>query len=242
VAEPVRKPLGEPPPASGHESSKSAFREYFEAIVIAFVLAIVLRTFFIQAYKIPSGSMIPTLLVGDHLIVDKLAYGFRLPDSFFGVTPLAGEIPYGKYLLKLGHVHRGDVCVFVFPEDRSKDFIKRVVAIPGDTVEVKAGMLYVNGNLAPDKYAQFEVPQADRAQSSPRDYFGPLKLPAGEFFMMGDNRDRSYDSRFWGPVSRDAIEGRAMFIYWSWKCADSGDGDPECSWGVHWNRLFHVIR
>jgi signal peptidase I len=241
VAEPVRKPLGEPPSASEHEPRKSAAREYLEAIVIAFALAIILRTFFVQAYKIPSGSMIPTLLIGDHIIVNKLAYGFRMPDSFFGATPLPGEIPYGKYLFKLGHVHRGDVAVFVFPEDQSKDFIKRVVAGPGDTVEVKAGMLYLNGKLASASYAQFEVPPDQRQQSSPRDYFGPLKLPAGEYFMMGDNRDRSYDSRFWGPVTRDAIEGRAMFLYWSWVCTDTG-GNPDCSWGVHWNRLFHAVR
>jgi len=241
VAEPLRQlPKAQAParPADA-TAQKSAAREYAEAFIVALALAVVLRTFFIQAYKIPSGSMESTLLVGDHIIVNKLIFGFRMPDSIFGATPFAGEIPYGRYLFQFEKVHRGDIVVFVFPEDQSKDFIKRVIGVPGDTIEVKAGMLYLNGERSADTYAQFEIPPGQRVESSERDYFGPLKVPPGHYFMMGDNRDRSYDSRFWGPVARDAIEGRAMFIYWS--CAD--DSSPlSCLYRVRWPRLFHLVR
>jgi signal peptidase I len=224
------------PPAA--ESRKSALREYGEAFAVALALAIVLRTFLIQAYKIPSGSMERTLLIGDHIIVNKLVFGLRLPDSIFGLTPFAGEIPYGKYLFQLEPVHRGDVVVFVYPEDQTKDFIKRVVAIPGDVVEIKDGMLILNGVKVDAPYTHYEAGPSERS-TSPRDTLDAVKIQPGQYFMMGDNRDRSYDSRFWGPVSRDAIEGRAMFIYWS--CAD--DASPlTCFYDVRWSRLFHPIR
>ncbi|HVA39801.1 MAG TPA: signal peptidase I, partial [Candidatus Binataceae bacterium] len=135
----LRQPAGPgaappPRPAEAVEARGSELREWTEAIVIAFILAIVLRTFLIQAYKIPSGSMEPTLAIGDHIMVSKIRYGLRMPDSLFGLTPLAGEIPYGHYLVHFAQVHRGDVVVFVFPQDETKDFIKRVVGIAGDTV------------------------------------------------------------------------------------------------------------
>jgi signal peptidase I len=236
VAEPVRKLNGAQAGAVAPRAEKSAVREYAEAFVVALMLALVLRTFVIQAYKIPSGSMEPTLLVGDHIIVNKLLYGLRLPDSFFGLTPLAGEIPWGHYVFHLEDVHRGDVVVFVFPPDPTKDFIKRVIGVPGDTVEIKAGMLYVNGTRADDPHAHFELSPDERESSSPRDFFGPLTVPAGHYFMMGDNRDRSYDSRFWGVVERDEVEGRAMFIYWSW------DSDGSSYFPVRWSRFFKIIR
>jgi signal peptidase I len=240
LSQPVRKVSKEHSPDAPYsaETQKSAVREYIEAFVVALLLAIVLRTFFIQAYKIPSGSMEPTLLVGDHIIVNKLDYGFRLPDSFFGLTPFAGEVPYGKYLFQLEPVRRGDVAVFVFPGDTTKDFIKRVVAVPGDTVQVKAGILYINGVQVPDPHAHFDKSAAERLANSPADYMGPLKLQANQYFMMGDNRDHSYDSRFWGPVTRDAIEGRAMFIYWS--CADDTSA-LSCFYDVRWSRIFKVV-
>ncbi len=199
-------------------------------------LAIILRTFFVQAYKIPSGSMEPTLLVGDHIIVNKLIYGLRLPDSFFGLTPLEKDIPWGHYVFKFEPVHRGDVVVFVFPPDPTKDFIKRVIGIPGDTIEVKDGKLYRDGTLADDPHAHFEIAPDERQQGSPRDFFGPLKVPQGQYLMMGDNRDRSYDSRFWGLVNRDEVEGRAMFIYWSW------DADGSGFLHIRWDRFGKVIR
>jgi signal peptidase I len=240
VAQPVRK-IAKPqplPPSPAVESQKSALREYTEAFGVALILAIVLRTFFIQAYKIPSGSMEPTLLIGDHIIVNKLDYGFRLPDSFFGLTPFAGEIPYGKYLFPIEPVRRGDVVVFVFPEDRTKDFIKRVVAVPGDTIEVRAGLLYLNGVRVADPHAHFEKSTAERLPASQADYMPPLKLGTDQYFMMGDNRDHSYDSRFWGPITRDAIEGRAMFIYWS--CADELSA-LSCFYDVRWSRIFNLV-
>ena len=225
-----------PPPVL--ESQKSALREYAEAFGVALVLAIVLRTFFIQAYKIPSGSMEPTLQVGDHIIVNKLDYGLRLPDSIFGLTPFADELPYGKYLFRIESVRRGDVVVFVFPEDRTKDFIKRVVALPGDTVEVRAGMLYLNGVSMTEPHAHFEKSFAERLPGSQADYMAPLKLAPNQYFMMGDNRDHSYDSRFWGPITRDAIEGRAMFIYWS--CASEASA-LSCFYDVRWSRIFNLV-
>jgi signal peptidase I len=240
VPQPVRKiaKAQTPAPSPPAPSQKSAFREYLDAFGVALLLAIVLRTFFIQAYKIPSGSMEPTLLVGDHIIVNKLDYGFRLPDSLFGLTPLGGVIPYGKYVFQIESVHRGDVVVFVFPEDRSKDFIKRVIGLPGDTVEVKAAAVYLNGHRVADPHAHFDKSIAERMASSQADYMGPRRLGSDQYFMMGDNRDHSYDSRFWGPISRDAIEGRAMFIYWS--CADN-DSALSCFYDVRWSRIFNLV-
>jgi signal peptidase I len=241
VAEPARKfaKPQSPAPSAGPESQKSALREYAEAFGVALVLAIILRTFLIQAYKIPSGSMEPTLLIGDHIIVNKLDYGFRLPDSFFGLTPFSSEIPYGKYLFQVEPVRRGDVVVFVFPEDRTKDFIKRVVALPGDTVEVRAGIVYLNGAQIPDPHAHFEKSPSDRLPGSQADYMASLTLGPDQYFMMGDNRDHSYDSRFWGPITRDAIEGRAMFIYWS--CADELS-TLSCFYDVRWSRILNLVR
>jgi signal peptidase I len=240
VPQPVRKVAKPqtPAPLPPAPSQKSAGREYVEAFGVALLLAIVLRTFFIQAYKIPSGSMEPTLLVGDHIIVNKLDYGFRLPDSIFGLTPLADTIPYGKYVFQIASVHRGDVVVFVFPEDRSKDFIKRVIGLPGDIVEVKAATVYLNGQRVADPHAHFDKSLSERMTSSQADYMGARKLGPDEYFMMGDNRDHSYDSRFWGPISRDAIEGRAMFIYWS--CADN-DSALSCFYDVRWSRIFNLV-
>jgi len=237
VPEPLLKNQNSSPTTSRAEpvAEKSAAREYSEAFIIALALAIILRTFFVQAYKIPSGSMEPTLLIGDHIIVNKLIYGLRLPDSFFGFTPLENKIPWGHYIFQLEPVHRGDVVVFVFPPDPTKDFIKRVVGVPGDTIEVKNGKLYRNGAPADDPHAHFELTPDQRQQNSPRDYFGPLKVPVGQYLMMGDNRDRSYDGRFWGLVDRDEIQGRAMFIYWSW------DSDGSGFLPIRWNRFAKVV-
>jgi signal peptidase I len=193
---------------------KSLFREYAEALIVALGLALFIRTFFIQAYKIPSGSMEPTLLIGDHILVNKLIYGLRMPDSVLGAH--VPGLPYGKYLLNLEAVHRGDVVVFVFPPDPTKDFIKRVVGVAGDTVEVKQKAVYLNGVKIDDSHAHYEPGAESNMGMTPRDNFGPLKVPEGKIFVMGDNRDRSYDSRFWGLVDRNEVEGKAMVIYWSW--------------------------
>jgi signal peptidase I len=238
VGQPVRS-LPKAPPAAGPgqtsaPAQRSALREYGEALIIALGLAMVIRTFFIQAYKIPSGSMEPTLLIGDHILVNKLIYGLRVPDSIFGLHPPG--IPYGRYLFRLEAVHRGDVVVFVFPPDPTKDFIKRVIGVPGDTVEVRSGILYLNGQKADDPHAHYEVPLGEHVTPSPRDNYGPLKVPDGKLFMMGDNRDRSYDSRWWGLVDQNLAEGRALVIYWSW------DSDAPGPIGVRWNRFGGLVR
>jgi len=239
VSGPVRDLSKQPPrdaaDASGLARRKSAPREYGEAFGIAILLALVIRTFLLQAYKIPSGSMEPTLLIGDHLLVDKLAYGVRIPDSLFGLTPFPGTIPYGHYVLRLGQVHRDDVVVFVFPLDHSKDFIKRVIGVAGDVVAIKSGKVWLNGAELADPHGYYDLPGADRTKVSPRDNFGPVTVPEGKVFMMGDNRDHSYDSRFWGFVDIDAVEGKALVIYWSW------DNDGNALLPVRWRRFGMVI-
>jgi len=214
-------------------AEKSVTREYAEALIVAFVLAIIIRTFAIQAYKIPSGSMEPTLLVGDHILVNKLIYGLRLPESVFGID-IPG-ITTGHYLFHLEPVHRQDVVVLVFPPDRTKDFIKRVIGIAGDVVQVKNGRVFLNGAAMDDPHAHFEVADNQRLPTNPRDNFGPVTVPPGKLLVMGDNRDRSYDSRFWGFVDDNDIEGRAMFIYWSWD-SDSDSWDP-----IRWSRFGKII-
>jgi signal peptidase I len=232
----LKKPApvqGGPQPAA-EAPRKSVAREYAEALGIALVLALIIRTFLVQAYKIPSGSMEPTLLVGDHILVNKIVYGFRVPDSILGIE-LPG-LPLGRYLFHVEPVHRGDVVVFVFPPDRSKDFIKRVIGVAGDRIEVKNGEVYLNGEKIADPHAHFEVGPQERSLVSPRDNFGPVTVPPGKLFMMGDNRDRSYDSRFWGFVDMNDVEGRAMIIYWSW------DGDGLGILPIRWSRFGSVVR
>lgn len=211
--------------------------------MIALLLAVVIRTFFVQAYKIPSGSMEPTLLVGDHILVNKLIYGLRMPDTLFGIE--IGAAPFGRYLFRIEPIHHGDVVVFVFPPDPTKDFIKRVIGLPGDSVAVKNGKVWLNGAPMPDPHAHFEVSDSDRSAVSPRDNFpqigtgadtlGAVTVPPGKIFVMGDNRDRSYDSRFWGFVPEDNVEGRAMIIYWSWDAEGSG------ILPIRWSRFGMIV-
>lgn len=201
------------PPVSSAESSrqapepvvkrKSIIREYAESIIVAVLLALVIRTYLVQAFKIPSGSMEDTLAIGDHLLVNKFIYGTKLPFS-------------DKRLLKLRDPRRGDVIVFEYPEDPSKDFIKRVIGTPGDVVEGKDKKVYVNGTPYENPHEVHKEKDIIPKEMNPRDTFGPVKVPPNSYFMMGDNRDRSYDSRFWGFVSRDKIKGLAFIKYWSW--------------------------
>lgn len=201
-------------------SRPSAWRENVEAIVIAVVLALLIRTFGVQAFKIPSGSMLETLQIGDHILVNKLAYGLKIP--FFG-KPLVGESMPG----------RGDVVVFAYPEDPRKDFIKRVVGVAGDRLEIRDKQLYRNGSPVPQEpYAVFKDPTFYRRELSPRDNMGPVTVPEGMLFTMGDNRDNSHDSRFWGYVDVRAVKGRAFMIYWSW------DGDH---FRPRWNRIGRLL-
>ncbi|KAB0666605.1 signal peptidase I [Oryzomonas japonica] len=182
---------------------KSIIREYAESIIIALLLALVIRTYLVQAFKIPSGSMEDTLAIGDHLLVNKFIYGTKLPFS-------------DKRLLTLRDPRRGDVIVFEYPEDPSKDFIKRVIGTPGDVVEGKDKKVFVNGKPYENPHEVHKEKDVVPKEMNPRDTFGPVTVPPNSYFMMGDNRDRSYDSRFWGFVSRDKIKGLAFIKYWSW--------------------------
>ncbi|MBU2026611.1 MAG: signal peptidase I [Proteobacteria bacterium] len=198
---------------------KSKFREYIEAIILAVVIALFIRTFVIQAYKIPSGSMKPTLLIGDHILVSKFNYGIKLP--FLRTT-----------LIPVGAPQRGDIVVFIYPEDRSKDFIKRLIGVPGDTIEIRNKKILLNGLPYNDKHGvymdNFIIPGAVQ----PRDNFGPVTVPEGSLFVMGDNRDESYDSRFWGFVSKKDVLGKALIIYWSW--------NREEHW-IRWSRIGGIL-
>ena len=199
--------------------TKSTLREYVEAIGMALLLALFIRTFIVQAFKIPSGSMIPTLLIGDHILVNKLSYGLRIPIV-------------GHYLIELGKPQRGDVVVFIYPEDRSKDFIKRVIGLEGDLVEIRGKKVYLNNEPIEDPHAHFEEKDVPAGGIYVRDNFGPVRVPAHRIFVMGDNRDKSYDSRFWGFVNLDDVKGKAFVIYWSW------DGNDR--W-VRWERTGNLI-
>ena len=184
--------------------TKHIVREYAESIIIAILLALVIRTFIVQAFKIPSGSMEDTLAIGDHILVNKFIYGSKIP--FTG----------GDRILKLRDPRRGDVIVFEYPEDPTKDFIKRVIGTPGDTIEVKDKHVYVNGTVYNNPHEVHKESETIPKEANPRDFKDPVKVPPGNYFVMGDNRDRSYDSRFWGFVSMDKIKGLAFIKYWSW--------------------------
>ena len=200
---------------------KSTVREYAEALGVALLLAFVIRTFVVQAFKIPSGSMLPTLQIGDHILVNKFLYGPRL------------EIPLTQLSLgRLPGVRKpvpGDVIVFIWPKDRSKDFIKRVIAVAGQTIEVRDRQVMIDGRPWDDPHASF-APR--RSGGATGDNYGPYTVPADSVFVMGDNRDQSYDSRFWGPVPIADIKGQALVIYWSW------DGPDR--W-VRWERLGRLV-
>lgn len=212
---------------AGQKSSKSVFREYFEAITIAILLALFIRTFVVQAFKIPSGSMLPTLLIGDHLLVNKFVYGVSLPFT-------------GKTLLSFREPERGEVVVFRFPKDRSIDYIKRVVAVPGDTLQVRDKQLYINGERVEDPHAYISAPTILPGPVSPRDNFGPVLVPEGRVFVMGDNRDNSYDSRFWGFVEQSDILGKAFILYWSWDIDENFLSTQRFA-SIRWNRLANMI-
>ncbi len=203
---------------------KSAFRETVEAVVIAFLIALVIRTFVVQAFKIPSGSMIPTLQIGDHILVNKFLLGTPVDIPFTNITLF--RMP------GLREPERGDIIVFKYPEDRTRDFIKRVVGIGGDVVEEKDKTVYVNGHKLVEPYTQHVDEDIKARQVDRRDNFGPIVVPRGSVFVMGDNRDQSYDSRFWGFVDETEIKGKAMIIYWSW------DGDA--TW-VRFSRIGKLL-
>ena len=198
---------------------KGKLRENIEAIIIAIILALFIRTFVVQAFKIPSGSMKPTLQIGDHILVNKFIYGVKLPYV-------------RKTIIPVSEPERGDIIVFKYPEEPDKDFIKRVIAIPGDTVKIQDKRVFVNGQPVAHDYGMHTDSNVIPGRVNHRDNYGPKTVPEDAYFVMGDNRDNSYDSRFWGFVKESAIKGEAFIIYWSW---DSED------FGVRWGRIGTIL-
>ena len=234
-----------PPP---HAFRKSTVREYFEAMVTAVILALFIRTFVVQAFKIPTGSMENNLLIGDHLLVNKFAVG-----------PTVSGLE--RALLPVSAIKRGDVLVFKYPIEPDRDFIKRVIGLPGDTLEVRDKKVYIDGTPLDEPYAHYldaAGPSELRevTSSDVRDHFGPVTVPPDQYFMMGDNRDNSADSRYWGFLRRDYIKGKALVIYWSYE-SDREDYQQDGAAAVvkdlasvfahfftrtRWDRMFHQIR
>jgi len=200
---------------------KSTLREYFESIVIAVILALFIRTFVVQAFKIPTGSMENNLLIGDHLLVNKFVF-----------APTAS--PLERALLPIGTIKRGDVMVFKYPEEPERDFIKRVIGLPGETLEVREKKIYINGKPLDEPYVHILQQPATSSELSEvtsydvRERYGPVTVPADQYFMMGDNRDNSQDSRYWGFLPRDLVKGKALVIYWSYEAGreDYQDNGP----------------
>jgi signal peptidase I len=221
---------------------KSTAREYFESIVIAVILALFVRTWVVQAFKIPTGSMEPNLLVGDHLLVNKFV---------FAPTFTAA----GHVLLPIDQVRRGDIVVFKYPEEPERDFIKRVIGLPGETLEIREKQVYIDGAPLDEPYVHFLRPYSPGLALDVRDRYGPAAVPHGQFFVMGDNRDNSQDSRYWGFLPADYIKGRALMIYWSYAVdAEPVRDEPRTFLGrlvsvitgfftqTRWERLFRIIR
>jgi signal peptidase I len=232
---------------------KSTLREYSESIGVAVAIALLLRAFVVEAFQIPSGSMIPTLEVGDHIFVSKFAYGLSIPFT-------------NTKILKLAQPQRGDVIVFKYPLDPNTDYIKRVVGLPGDVVEMRNDELYINGQLVPRHRVPRLYHYVDVQHGAPDEHDGELWIenlsgkehetiqeprgvvrdfartvvPQGHVFVMGDNRDNSSDSRVWGTVDRDLIKGKALVVWWSRATSDSWG-----LWGwmkaIRWRRFFQVV-
>ena len=204
------------------EKKKSIIREYAEAIIIAILLALIIRTFVIQAFKIPSGSMIPTLLIGDHILVNKFIYWFEDPE-------------------------RGDIAVFKYPQDPKRDFIKRVVGLPGEKLEIRNKVVYINGEPLDEAYTIFTDNLKQSRVMSQRDTFGPVVIPENSYFMMGDNRDNSADSRFWGFLDKNMFKGKAFIIYWSWRSSELEARETDPKWeevsfhGLRWKRFGKLL-
>ena len=206
--------------AEEERKTKSVFREYVEAILIAALLALFIRTFIVQAFKIPSGSMEDTLLVGDHILVNKFIYGTKIPFTEIKLFPIRQP-------------KRGDIIVFKYPVDETKDFIKRLIGTPGDVVEIVDKQVYVNGTPLKEPYTVYKDSDLVPRDLQSRDNYGPVKVPAGKYLALGDNRDRSSDGRFWGFLDEKEIVGQALVIYWSW------DGDDST---VRWKRFGTIVK
>jgi len=232
---------------SNKKKPKGVIREYTEAILLALLLALFLRAFVVQAFKIPSGSMKETLQIGDHLLVNKLLYRTWTKHDLaemFEVVPILGNVvealtdlvPF-DYHFRFRDVDRGDVIVFKYPRNESRDFIKRVIGLPGEVVEVRGREVLINGILLEETYSRYND-HGDQGNFASRERFGPVRVPEGHLFMMGDNRDNSLDSRAWGFLNMDKVRGEAFIIYWSCKelgfsCLLPGN--------VRWNRFGHLL-
>jgi len=224
---------------------KSVAREYLESVVVAVILALFIRTFVVQAFKIPTGSMETNLLIGDHLLVNKEVY-----------SPSLG--PWESLILAKRPIQRRDIVVFKFPEDPARDFIKRVIGLPGETVEIRDKTVFVDGKPLDEPYARFLEPALRKddpeysLRESTRGNWGPQTVPAGQLFVMGDNRDNSRDSRFWGFLPVDQVKGRALLVYWSYEASREEYRrtgivdwirDTLSAFGkTRWRRFFHIIR
>lgn len=196
--------------ARARARTKSAVREYIEAIVLAIILTVVIRGLVIQAFRIPTGSMEDTLQVGDFLFVNKMIYGSEIDIGWQGQRFVYFRFP------AIREPKQGDIIVFRFPEDPARDFIKRCVAVGGQQVEIRDKVLYVDGKPREEPYVVHKDPRIIPPDTNGRDNFGPYVVPQGHLFMMGDNRDNSHDSRFWGALPRNLVKGQAMILYWSW--------------------------
>jgi len=212
---------------------KSTVREYFESICVAVILALFVRTFIVQAFKIPTGSMENNLLIGDHLLVNKFIFAPTLTRAEGSVLPI-------------DPIRRGDIVVFKYPEEPERDFIKRVIGLPGDTVELRNKKVYINGTPLDEPYVHFLFPPGEAASSEAdvtdfdvRRQYGPVTVPAGHYFMMGDNRDNSQDSRYWGFLPREYVKGKALFVYFSF--GDTSGGPGQFLTSVRWSRILHQI-
>ena len=226
---------------------KSTLREYFESIIVAVILALFIRTWVVQAFKIPTGSMEQNLLIGDHLLVNKFAHG-----------PTPSEME--RTLLPVKPVHRGDIVVFKYPEEPERDFIKRVIGLPGETLEIRRKRVFIDGAPIGEPYVAALLPPGIGSQASisfsARDDYGPVTIPPAQYFVMGDNRDNSQDSRYWGFLPRSYFKGKALMVYWSYETqqeADRGGGvgatlrrllsvAVNFFTGTRWERLFTQIR
>lgn len=203
------------------DRKKSVARDWAEALAVAFVIAMIIRAFILQAYRIPSSSMEDTLLKGDHILATKYTYGLTVP---FTTKKIWGADRIPK---------RGDIIIFTFPENHAMDFVKRVVGLPGDTIEVREKKVYINGKPFATPFEKYTDPFVlSQGPGRVRDYFGPVAVSPGHVFVMGDNRDQSYDSRFWGQVPIENIKGKALAIYFSWQA--------EKPWIRYW-RIGHLV-
>ncbi|HXF58883.1 MAG TPA: signal peptidase I [Candidatus Saccharimonadales bacterium] len=232
-----------PPPSPTFK--KSVAREYLESLVVAFILATFIRTFIVQAFKIPTGSMETNLLIGDHLLVNKVVYSPSL-------------LPFEDAILAKKPIRRGHVVVFKYPEEPTRDFIKRVIGLPGETVEIREKVVYIDGKPLDEPYVHFLEPPLHPGDpefglriEGRGDNWGPRVVPPGMLFVLGDNRDNSKDSRYWDYLPIDQVKGRALMVYWSYEASREEYRRTGMDWvrdtlaafgKTRWRRFFHLIR